>query len=157
MEAWAKEVLIGVLDYWQNKKNPWEIKGDDQIFYEMVGGWKRVVFFVKTNWEGEIHDVRITFVFKIAGFFHVSGKMKAIVIPLPELAGDKDLNDIPVRVQDAIIETTHAMDKFMVEISENDAENLQKRLVYEVPTLIKNALDFLTTATIYGGIVHSSS
>ena len=140
MEAWAREVSQGIVDQSPDQEHPWEIKGYNQISCEMVGSWKRVVFFVKTNWEGEIQDIRITFIFKVEGLFHVSGMVKAVVTALPEVAQDKELNDTPAEVQDAIIETTRAMDRFRNEVGGKTPEDLRNKLVREVPSLIEDAL-----------------
>lgn len=140
MSAWALEVRKGIIDQLPKQECPWKIRSYDSVLHEMVGSWKRVVFFVKTNWEGEIQDVRITFIFKIEGMFNVNGGVKAVVTALPEVEKDKDLNDTPTEVQDAIIETTRAMDKFRTELNGKTPEDLRDRLVREVPSLIEDAL-----------------
>lgn len=140
MSAWALEVSKGIVDQLPKEEFPWRLRSYDNMLHEMVGAWKRVLFFVKTNWEGEIQDVRITFIFKIEGMFHVQGKMKAIVTALPEVEHDKELIGTPSNVQDAIIETTRALDKFMTEVEASTPEDLRDKLVREVPSLIEDAL-----------------
>jgi len=140
MTSWALKVSQGIVDQLPKEEFPWECKGYDQIQHEMVGAWKRVLFFVKTNWEGEIQDVSITFVFKIEGMFHVHGKAKAVVTALPEVQHDKELGKTPLDVQDAVIDTTLDMDSFRINVEASSAQDLLHMLVKEVPSMIENAL-----------------
>ena len=140
MSAWALEVSKGIVDRLPKEEYPWTFRSYNNIAHEMIGSWKKVLFFVKTNWEGEIQDVRITFVFKVEGMFHIHGQTKAIVTALPEVEEDKELSKTSSVVQDAIIETTRAMDKFRTEVSAPTPEKLRDELLRVVPSLIEDAM-----------------
>lgn len=107
-----------------------------------------MVFFIKTDWEGEIQDVPITFIFKVNAQFHITGMYKAEITIIPEVKHDKSLKDTPTYFQDGIIDMTMKMDYFQKKLDAKTAEELQQRIVEELPNVIDDALSCSVATSI---------
>lgn len=140
MEQWAADTRSLIIGKSTGTGPSWQIKSHNSILVEMIGAWKKVVFFIKTDWEGEIQNVPITFMFKVEGMFHISRMYKAHVTIIPEVINDRELRETTTTIQDAIIDKTMEMDMFMRTLSAKTPEELQKRVVEVVPGVIDDAL-----------------
>jgi hypothetical protein len=140
LRAWARDTLGLIIASKQQGGTDRVLEKHDKTSIGMIGSWKKVVFFIKTDWTGVIGERPITLLFKVDAAFHISGMYKADIMIVPEIQGDHWLQETPVQIQDAIIDMTAGMDRLKKKLVAESAKELQGKVVEKLLKMVDEAL-----------------